>query len=58
MVEHREYRITQQGKPGGSTPTVEINAWFLSRIKKRPVKEAVEWRANLTATPQITSRGQ
>jgi hypothetical protein len=38
-VEHRECGITG---PDGVTTSYEINSWFGLKIKKRPMKEAVE----------------
>ena len=32
----------------------EINAWFLLRIKKWPIKMAVKWHMNITTTCQVT----
>jgi len=46
-VKHRECNTTST--TDGSTVIRKINPWFIFKIKKRPLKEAVEQRVNIAA---------
>ena len=54
-VKHRECNTTST--TDCSTVIRKINSWFTLKIKKRPLKEAVEQRVNIVTVCYVTSRG-
>ena len=49
IIEHQAYNKTERKQVKALT-VYETNVWFALRIKKRDIKEAVEWRVNIAAS--------
>jgi hypothetical protein len=55
IIEHQAYNTTERKQVTALT-VYETNAWFALRIKKRYMKEAVEWRVNIAASSHTTCK--
>jgi len=55
IIEHRAYN-TRERKLITALTVYETNAWFALRIKKRDMKEAMEWRVYTAASGHTTRK--